>query len=220
MNEDTVQSELAMLRTHALERLADVDEGDALEPLIAAYVAFGVASCATTMNDDGMRAAASSAIDLGATLEELAEVTVLVSAVGMHSMNEGARVLKELARESGPKLPEPAGPDAEYLAKLLADPYWQRLDEQLPDFADTIVRLSPEAFRGFVDYCSVPWRAGSLPAKTKELVYLGIDATQTHRYGPGFRIHLGNAIDLGSSRREILEVLEIAAAAGPPRGVA
>ncbi len=42
---------------------------------------------------------------------------------------------------------------------------------------------------------------------------MACDACPTHCFGPGFRVHLTNAIALGVSRQAILEVLDIAAAA-------
>ncbi len=70
-----------------------------------------------------------------------------------------------------------------------------------------------------VEYCAVPWQTGALPAKTKELIYISVDSTPTHRYLPGLRFHIGNALELGATRREILDVVEIAAAAGPAHGI-
>jgi alkylhydroperoxidase/carboxymuconolactone decarboxylase family protein YurZ len=50
-------------------------------------------------------------------------------------------------------------------------------------------------------------------ARTKELVALACDASPTHRFRPGFRVHLKNAILLGVGRRAIEQTLDIAAAA-------
>ena len=66
---------------------------------------------------------------------------------------------------------------------------------------------------------SVPWRSGVLRAKEKELIYLAVDATPTHRYLPGLRLHVVNALERGASRAEIVGALDIAAAAGPSWGI-
>jgi hypothetical protein len=75
-------------------------------------------------------------------------------------------------------------------------------------------------FRRFHEYCAVPWESGSVPAVIKELVAMAADSTPTHRFLPGFRLHLRNAVKLGTGKRQILEALEIAAAAPPHGGVA
>jgi alkylhydroperoxidase/carboxymuconolactone decarboxylase family protein YurZ len=54
---------------------------------------------------------------------------------------------------------------------------------------------------------------------TKELIAMAVDATPTHRFAPGFRLHLANALQLGASRGEVEHSLDIAAAAPAHSGV-
>ena len=77
---------------------------------------------------------------------------------------------------------------------------------------------SGDAFVAFFDYCAIPWKSRALRTVTKELLSLAADSTPTHRYKPGFVLHLKNAIDLGAGARCIREVLEISAAGPPHRG--
>jgi DNA-binding FadR family transcriptional regulator len=48
---------------------------------------------------------------------------------------------------------------------------------------------------------------------------LAVDATPTHRYLPGVRLHIERAVELGVGRASIREALAIAARAPLHRGV-
>ena len=78
---------------------------------------------------------------------------------------------------------------------------------------DPITQKEYYQFSAFFDYCAVPWKSGRVRAVLKELIAMACDATPAHRFGPGFRLHLRNAIALGAGRRAVMETLEIAAAA-------
>lgn len=200
---------------------SDAPDGPALGERLAALVALGCAASATTLDNAGVRAAAERALMAGATGDEVHEVVLLVSALGVHALHEGSRVVADVLRAHGDsRLTGAREPRAEeLLAPLRADRYWQRLEDELPGFLDALVRLSPEMFVAFRDFCAVPWRTGVLPAKEKEIVYLSVDAMPTHRYLPGLRLHVVNALGRGASRQEIAGALDIAAVAGPSRGI-
>jgi hypothetical protein len=101
-----------------------------------------------------------------------------------------------------------------------ADRYWAGVETELPGFLEALLRLSPAAFQGFVAYCAIPWSTRHVGALTKELVAMACDATPAHRFGPGFRLHLKNALKLGAGRAAVLATLRIAAAAPEHEGVA
>jgi len=54
---------------------------------------------------------------------------------------------------------------------------------------------------------SAPYARGPLEDKTKELILIAINAATTHLYGPGVRRHIQNALKLGATREEILQVI-------------
>jgi alkylhydroperoxidase/carboxymuconolactone decarboxylase family protein YurZ len=60
----------------------------------------------------------------------------------------------------------------------------------------------------------VPWRKTHLDPKTKELIYIAIDANATHMYLPGVRQHIKAAFAQGATVQEIMEVLELASTLG------
>lgn len=206
--------DLALVSDEVERLISGAPDGDHLDAATAALISFAVAASPTTLDRDGMRHHAQLALATEVAPGELTEAMILVSALGMHALHEGARVLAELMPSEGS--PSPSA----LRMKLQADRYWQRLDEELPGFLEALDRLSPHALSAFVEYCALPWRTGTLPAKVKELIYLSIDATPSHRYLPGLRLHVRNALDLGAGRREIVETIGIAAEAGPARTVA
>lgn len=89
------------------------------------------------------------------------------------------------------------------IAKGDWNPLWDTLREWAPDFMEAYL-----AFR------SVPHRKGPLPPKTKELIMIAINAATTHLYAPGVRRHIQNALRLGATREEILEVIQLTTVLG------
>ena len=64
------------------------------------------------------------------------------------------------------------------------------------------------------EFSSVPWKTGTLEPKIRELVYVAVDAAATHMYEPGARIHIANALKLGATPAEIMEVLTLVSVLG------
>ncbi len=79
---------------------------------------------------------------------------------------------------------------------------------------DGLLELDPDFFAAYLSFSSVPWRAGPLAPKVKELVLIAIDAAATHLFVPGIRQHVRNAIEHGATREEIMEVLELTSTLG------
>ena len=90
---------------------------------------------------------------------------------------------------------------------ITARGYWSEL-------WDGVLQLSPEFFEAYSAFSSVPWKHGTLPPKIKELIYVAIDASTTHLYNPGTRIHIANALKQGATRDEVMEVLQIVSVLG------
>jgi len=81
-------------------------------------------------------------------------------------------------------------------------------------FWDGLLDLSPDFFEAYVTYSGLPWRTGVLEPKVKELIYIAIDASATHLYEPGLRVHVSNALAYGASSGEIMEVFQLASVIG------
>jgi alkylhydroperoxidase/carboxymuconolactone decarboxylase family protein YurZ len=218
MNDITLPDLRALARTMA----ASAPEGGALNSQVAGLVAFAVAASVTSLDVTAMESAARRALDAGASTTQLHEVLTLVSGLGVHSLMVGSPLLARVARERGDTAID-AEPDAERVALWRAnvgdDPFWARMQAEVPGFLDSLLRLSPQTFEEFFRYCALPWATRSVRAVSKELIAMAVDATPTHRFAPGFRLHLANALQLGASRGEVEHSLNIAAAAPAHSGV-
>ncbi|MQA04100.1 MAG: carboxymuconolactone decarboxylase family protein [Streptosporangiales bacterium] len=79
---------------------------------------------------------------------------------------------------------------------------------------DGLLQLDPDFFEAYVEFSSVPWRKGVLEPKVRELIYTAIDASTTHLYEPGLRVHIRNALKYGATKEEIMEVFELTSVLG------
>jgi alkylhydroperoxidase/carboxymuconolactone decarboxylase family protein YurZ len=82
------------------------------------------------------------------------------------------------------------------------------------EFLDGLLELDPDFFAAYAELAAVPWRQGPLEPKVKELILLAMDAAATHMYEPGVREHTRNALALGATAAEIMEVLELTSTLG------
>jgi alkylhydroperoxidase/carboxymuconolactone decarboxylase family protein YurZ len=209
------------LRAEAEALTADRPVGEALDTLSAALVGLAVAVSVTALDRAKINDAIHAAMDAGASIAQVQEIIALVSGLGVHSlMVSSVTVLDEAAKRGLAGSAEPLDADRQQLwdKHVGNDPFWDGFSEELPGFLEAMLRLSPDIFVGFFDYCAIPWRSGTVKAKTKELAALACDASPSHRFRPGFRVHLKNAIKLGVGRAAIFQALDIAAAAPEHRG--
>jgi alkylhydroperoxidase/carboxymuconolactone decarboxylase family protein YurZ len=83
------------------------------------------------------------------------------------------------------------------------NPLWGTLEEWDADFLEAYLQLR-----------NVPFGKGPLPRKFKELILIAINAATTHLYAPGVRRHIRNALQLGATREEILETIQLTTVLG------
>jgi alkylhydroperoxidase/carboxymuconolactone decarboxylase family protein YurZ len=77
-----------------------------------------------------------------------------------------------------------------------------------------VLRLHPEFLQAYLNFSAVPWRKNHLDDKTKEFIYIAVDAAATHMFLPGVRQHIRAALKLGATAQEIMEVLELTSTLG------
>ncbi len=85
--------------------------------------------------------------------------------------------------------------------------YWNQTWEQ-------VLRLDANFFEAYLNFSAVPWRHGVLAPKVKEFIYIAIDASTTHLHASGTRTHIANALRLGATQQEIMEVLQLISVLG------
>ena len=74
---------------------------------------------------------------------------------------------------------------------------------------DTMREWDPEFMEAYFAFRNVPHRKGPLAPKVKEFIMIAINAATTHLYAPGTRRHIQNALRLGATRDELLEVIQL-----------
>lgn len=79
---------------------------------------------------------------------------------------------------------------------------------------ESILILDTEFMRSYLHFSSVPWKKNHLDGKTKEFMYIAVDAAATHLYVPGIRAHIAAALRQGATVQEIMEVLELTSTLG------
>ena len=210
------------LRDLAKRRLEAVDDGEALAPLERSLIAVGLAASVTSLDPSAIDRAISDAFAAGASVDQIQEIVTLISALGVHSLMATSATIARLAVGTGWN---PAKRLDDRQAALWDkyvgdDPYWATFRQAMPDFLESLIRLSPDQFEAFFTYCQLPWKSNAVRARTKELVALACDATPAHRFRPGFLLHLDNAIAIGIGRRAIMETLAMAADAPAHPGFA
>jgi alkylhydroperoxidase/carboxymuconolactone decarboxylase family protein YurZ len=181
-----------------------------LEPKVRELLFIAVDAAATHLYTPGVRQHVQAALDAGATPAEVMEVLELTSTLGIHAANIGIPILAEVLEEQG--LRDGPAPLDERQERLKAEftatrGYWH-------EFWDEILELDPDLFEAYVAFSSVPWHTGTLEPKVKELVYCAFDASATHLYVPGLKLHLRNALGHGATVAEILEMFEVASVVG------
>lgn len=79
---------------------------------------------------------------------------------------------------------------------------------------ESILKLDPEFFAAYLKLSAVPWRKNHLDPKTKEFIYIAVNAAATHLYEPGIRQHIKAALSHGATPQEIMEVIELTSTLG------
>ena len=84
------------------------------------------------------------------------------------------------------------------------------------DLWESILLLDPDFLEAYTGFSSVPWRDGHnhLDDKTKEFMFIAVDAAATHMYAPGVRQHIKAAFAAGANPSEIMEVIELTSTLG------
>ncbi len=210
------QHNIGKLRKYALSKTSALADGEGLAEGDRALIRLALTVSATCIDENEINAALATALDSGATIDQVQEIVALTSGLGVHSLMASETAILSAAQARGlidQERPLDEDERALWNKHIGDDPFWEGFSRELPGFLDAMLRLSPAMFKAFFAYCAVPWQSGTVRARVKELAAMACDASPTHCFGPGFRVHLANAIMLGVGRRAVMETLDIAAAA-------
>jgi alkylhydroperoxidase/carboxymuconolactone decarboxylase family protein YurZ len=84
----------------------------------------------------------------------------------------------------------------------------------LPDGIEVVLAADPQLADALERYVEVPYSRGALEPKVREFIGLAVNASTTHLFEPAIRLHIRNALSLGATVGELIEVLQLATALG------
>ena len=187
-------------------------KNNALPPKIREFIYIAIDASTTHLYLPGLKLHIDNAFAYGATCSEIMEVLELTSVLGIHTCTLGVPILMEELRAMGRgnEVDEVEYGDYENNLKetfIKIRGYWS-------PFWDDMLKLSPEFFEAYLDFSSVPWKTGTLEPKVKEFIYIAIDTATTHLHQEGARIHIRNALRLGATKEEIMEIFQCVSVLG------
>ncbi|MSP05621.1 MAG: gamma-carboxymuconolactone decarboxylase [Acetobacteraceae bacterium] len=183
-----------------------------LEPKVKEFVYIAVDSATTHLYNTGTGIHIANALRHGASRDEVMEVLMIASVLGIHTMTDSLPIMMDVLKA--------AGKDPKLSAKKLSARQQEIKAEFtknrgfFPPVFEPILHFSPDFMQAYTDLSSVPWKMGVLEPKVRELLYVAIDASTTHLYNAGTRTHMTNAVKYGATVEEIMEVLMLTASIG------
>jgi len=183
-----------------------------LEPKVKEMIYIAMDIATTHLYLPGTRIHMANALKHGATKEELMEVLQIVSVLGIHSMTEGLPILIDELKNAG-KGDELDAIELDERALAHKQEFIDNRGYWMPIW-ESLLKLSPDFFKAYLDLSSVPWRTGVLEPRVKELIYVAIDIATTHLFLSGTRIHMRNALKHGATQEEIMEVIALVSICG------
>jgi len=190
-----------------------------LSPKVQEFIYIAVAASCSHMHSPGVRAHIKAAIAAGATADEIFEVIGLTYLIGIHTVTLGAPLLLELMeelgiQEDGEKIGYGTGSNAleEERQRIKQDFVRQR--GFWPETFNPLLQTDAKFFEAYTEFSSLPSKTGVLEPKVRELVTCAFDAATTHLYARGTKVHMRNALRLGATPGEVMEMLEITSLMG------
>lgn len=195
--------ELLFLQPRYVERYSELSAhpGETLDRKLKELLHVAVDCNTTHLYHRGTRVHISNAFDHGATIDELVEVVVLTSTVGLHDTARGAALLDEVRGSE-------AGVDTERKSALESTlGFWT-------DSLDALVRRDVDHADHYANLLSVAWEEGPLSPKAKHLVLLATEIAPTRRNDEAAKAHVEAALAAGATEAEVMATIETACVIG------
>lgn len=206
---DALRSTSPTSFTAASEFWRTVMEGEHLSARMKELLLLAMHASAAALHVEALERHIDRARRAGASDEDIVDVLISIVGLANHALYSSVPILEEELQAAG--IDEPVRFDAEFEAAkeefIAARGFWN------PD-RDGLARLMPGYFRALNNITTESWKNGTLSAKEREFICIGIDCTVAHEYQPGLRLHIRNALGHGATREEILEIFQLAALFG------
>ena len=183
-----------------------------LAPKVKEFVYIAIDAATTHLYNTGTRIHIANALRHGASRDEIMEVLMIASVLGIHTMTDSVPIMMEVLKAAG-KDPKVGKTPLSARQKAIKAEFKKNRGFFPPVF-EPVLHFSPDFFQAYTDLSSAPWKMGLLEPKVRELLYVAIDASTTHLYNEGTRTHMTNAVRHGATADEIMEVLMLVASIG------
>jgi alkylhydroperoxidase/carboxymuconolactone decarboxylase family protein YurZ len=189
--------------------VAAPDQQSTLEAKVRAFVRIAAYSAVGAIDSERLESEIRAALAAGGTEQEIVDVLEIVSILGIHSSTVAGPILLEEMRDLGLELPDAEAPAVQAIREefTLRRGYWNPLWEAIGSFG-------PEFLKAYLDYSSIPVERATLDAQTREIIFLVGNCVTTHLNAAGARIHIRNALNLGVTGAQLMEVFQLLAPLG------
>lgn len=181
-----------------------------LTPRLRELILLALHASVTSLDAQAIGRHVERALACGASQQDVMDVLLSIVGVSNHALYSAVPILMEELKAMGREEPLP---EATASAQALKEEF-VRTRGFWNEQRDMLARCMPDYFSALSALSVEPWKNGSLRASERELVYIAIDSSVTHMYGPGLRLHIRRAIEAGATRDEILDVFKLVAATG------
>ena len=168
-------------------------------------------ACSSAVNDEAIRRHVRRAITAGASETDVLDVLLSIVGQANHALYFALPILvselgvADVETSNAPELREDIAAIKEEFVRTRG--FWNK-------DRDLLARFMPDYFTSLSALSMAPWKDGSLSACERELVYIAIDASVTHMFEAGLRLHIRNALNAGATQADILEVLHLVSLVG------
>lgn len=182
-----------------------------LSPKITALVYVAIDSAITHMYIRGMNSHMRHGIrDLGISKEEFLETLTITSTVGAGTFTECYPMFTKALRDKGIDFEkaEHTVEDKELMEDCKKEfGTWNSLLED-------VLALNPDMLRAYVNYVKASGSKHALDKKTREFIYIAVNASPTTLNRNNVYKHCMKALDLGATKDELSELFELVSCLG------
>ena len=166
-------------------------------------------AASTTFSPDGTRQHIRSALEAGATRDEILLVLKMASVMSIGVASMVLPFLLEEASES--ELDAAAAGRAKHLKEAGGTPTVDSMKKsrRWNIALDPIYDLAPVWTDQFMSIAAGVYSSGVLPIKDIELIGIALEASYTRMYASGMRRHIKSALRAGATVQEIITVLTL-----------
>lgn len=176
---------------------------DVLDRQTKELIHIAVDCSATHLYHRGTRAHIKYAFDNGVTVNEMIDVFILASTIGIHSSAAGAALIAE-------EIDDLEASDAN-------DEVKSKFEERLGYWSEdlkALMQLDDEHLSQYFDLLALPWEDGVLEPKVRDFVLLAVEIAPTRHNEDAARHHIQSALDHGATVEELMAVVEVASVIG------